>query len=342
LAAAALSFGHKCGDVSSDQVYSASQGISQLFEQGRLIRGRNPLDHSLADDPSNDSLCGALCGIYFTSKYGKHDSGSMGIDYIRMLADELINNNYSLIRQDGTPTTYGKLINGWFTDPQRASLCMAVLKTAQVMTGSRKYQDEFMAIYKKHGDLLRFAAFKFLDYTKSHEMHRSAIQLTILADAAYGESNEMIDRCIGGLQRIWKLSRKWRDPWIAALVNRHWKIPESDMHDVILRLHEYPSGGKPPCCETINSEGERRKYLEDHGIKLLKVKKSLFSSEYNWRASQPIPDHLKPTQDFWRQRHPYMVDGFRGEKSTFIRHNAVDFLAPYWLLRMQGLIRAED
>jgi len=337
LATAALAFGHAAGDVPSDDVFTAAKAIRALFVNGKLIRGVHPapapdVPSLFEDDASNDSASGALCGIFFASRYGKPDAGCEGIDNIRSLADELLANNYSLVKQDGSNTTYGKLINGILTDPQRSSLALAILRSAHIMTGDPKYRGPFETLYKKYGALLRFAEFKFLDYTKSHEVHRCAIHLHILAELAHGDAG-LAERCAGGLERIWKLNRKTRDPWIAALVNRWWRIPDAEMRDVVHRLHEYPSAGKPPPREAINSA--KADYWKDRGVKFLTV-------NGNVRASQPLPYHMIPTQDFWPQRHPFMCDGFAGANDTFIRHNAVDFLAPYYLLRVQGVIKADE
>jgi len=311
-----------------------TKGLMYQQRNGKLIRGIDAQDQeTFADDASPDSAGGHLLGLYFAGKYGPPMAAVQTIGLMESLADELMTNKYTLVNQDGSSTKYGKLINGLFTDPQRGSLCMAIFKAASVMTGNRKYRDEFYKLYKKHGNLLRFAAFKFLDYTKSHEMHRSAIHLTILADCAYGEDNELMERCVGGLQRIWKLSRKWRDPWIAALVNRHWKISPSDMREVVLRLHEYPSGGKLGCTERVNSR--RLQFWNEREVEFKTVNKRI-------RATQPLPYWALPSQDFWPSRHPYMCDGFEGSGDTFPRHPPLDFLAPYWLLRQQGVIRAED
>ncbi len=332
LATMALGFMNPNGEVAT-AVYRAAKAIGLLFKNEKLIRGLDPRDPTrFADDCSNDSATGVLAGIYFSSKLGNSDAGVEGIRNIQMLADELIANKYCLVNQNGTPTTHGKLINGVLTDPQRSSLAMAIFRVASVMTGNPTYDFQFRKLYKKYGSLLRFAEFKFLDYTKSHEPHRCALHLHILADLAH-DNRELAERCAGGLARIWSLHRKTRDPWIAALVNQFWRIPKSDMDGVVLRLHEYPVMGKPPCRETMNSV--RTKYWADRGVRFITVKGKV-------RASQPLPYHLQPTQDFWSQRHPYGCDAFQGSTDAFVRHNAVDFLAPYGLLRRQHVIREDE
>jgi hypothetical protein len=337
LATAALAFGHAVEQVDADDVHGAAAAIGNLFWHEKLIRGVDPIGpadvpHLFADDASNDTATGALCGIYFAARYGATDSGCEGIENIRKLADELIANGYALVRQDGTPTTYGRLINGVLTDPQRASLALAIFRAAASMTGAPIYHQHFAKLNKAYGALLRFADFKFLDLTKSYEPHRSAIHLHILGLEAQGDS-DLVARVAGGLARIWKLHRKQRDPWIAALVNRFWRIPDHEMADVVRRLHEYPVDGKPAPSEKINSADAG--YWKDRGVKFIKVGDNL-------RSSQPLPYHRLPAQDFWPQRHPYMCDGFAGARDTFVRHNAADFLAPYFLLRLQKVIGADE
>lgn len=334
LAAAALGFGVSTGDVLPENAEQAAKAIGLLFDNGRLVRGRDPRDDTkFADDASNDSASGALCGIYFSAKYGGTKAGVAGIDNIRMLADELIANNFALIGPDKKPTTYGKLINGMLTDPSRSSVCLGIIRAAHIMTGDPKYRTVFDDLYKKYGTLPRFAEFKFLDYTKTYDAHRCAIHLHILADLAQGNA-ELAERCSDGLRRIWSLHRKTRDPWIAALVNRFWRIPDAEMRDVVHRLHEYPVAGKPPMRDTINSA--KTDYWTPRGVRFFKV-------EGNMRSSQPLPYWALPTQDFWPQRHPFMCDGYAGVNwETMVRHNPVDFLAPYYLLRTQGVIKADE
>ncbi len=329
LATAALALAAKNGDVSPAAATQAARAIRLFFENGKLVRGRDPRDATkFGDDASNDSASGAICGIYFSWKHGGTQAAEESEDTIRVLADELAANDYALLKQDGTPTTYGKLINGLLTDPQRSSLALAIFKAAHVITGEPVYAQHFAKLNKSYGGLLRFADFKFLDYTKSYEAHRSAIHLHILADCALGDA-DLAQRCAGGLARIWSLHRKTRDPWLAALVNRFWRIPDLEMREVVNRLYEYPIPGKPPQRETINSA--KADYWKAQKVRFITVNGTL-------RASQPIPYHMLPSQDFWPQRHPFMCDGFAGATETFVRHNPVDFLAPYELLRLQSVV----
>jgi hypothetical protein len=279
------------------------------------------------DNPSNDSATGILCGAYFAWRYA-----GIATSLIPMLADELIANNYCLVNQDGEVTKYGRLVNGYLTDPQRVSLALAIFKAASAMTFEPRYAEHFNKLYVLYGALLPVAEFKFLDYTKTHESHRCAIHLYILADLA-GSNEVLYHRCVKGLKRIWTLHRKSRDPWIGALVNGFASLSQSELSDIVQRLHEYPVSGKPPCVETLNSKaGDLWKKA---GVKFIKVKGKI-------RSSQPLPYHVLPSQDFWPQRHPFMCDGHEGSTDPIVRHNAVDFLAPYYLLRRQGVIREDE
>lgn len=317
----------------SDQVTvnMAVRGQALLYQNGKLIRGRDPRDVlKFADNASNDSACGQLCGSYFAYRYGNSEYTAANI---RNLADELIANDYSLVNQDGSPTTYGKLINGAFTDPQRSSLALAIFRAAGQITKNPIYFNHFWKLYEKYGDLLPFAEFKFLDFTHSFEVHRCAIQLHILADLTEQFENEVAAKCRKGLERIWDLNRKARDPWIAALVHQFSPLSAAELEDVVNRLREYPPEGKPPCRETVNSR--YFDYWNEQGVRFIKVKGEI-------RSSQPLPYHMLPPQDFWPQRHPFMSDAFQGVKDGKVRHNAVDFLAPYGLLRIQGVIGTDD
>ena len=321
LTTAALAFGN------SIQTLSAVLAMNKLFVNGRLIRGRHAVIEELYEDnPSNDSATGILCGAYFAWRYA-----GIVTPLIPMLADELIANDYCLVNQDGEVTKYGRLVNRYLTDPQRVSLALAIFKAAAVMTFEHRYTEHFKKLYVLYGALLPVAEFKFLDYTKTHEAHRCAIHLHILADLA-GSNEVLYQRCVKGLKRIWTLHRKSRDPWIGALVNGFAPLPQTELSDVVARLHEYPVNGKPPCTETVNSNNHLWPF---QGVKFIKVKGKI-------RSSQPLPYHVLPSQDFWPQRHPYMCDGHEGSTDPIVRHNAVDFLAPYYLLRRQGVIREDE
>jgi hypothetical protein len=332
---AAIAFGRRLGFVQEDDVIRAVIASGGLFLNGKLIRGwdprpvSDPAARKFADNVSNDGGTGALAGPFFAWKYGGPDAAAEAVTPMKALADELIAHDYALVRQDGTPTTYGRLIHGALTDPQRASLAMAILRAAHVMAGDRRYGEHFEKLYRRYGSLLRFAEFKFLDFTKPHEPHRCAIHLHILAELSH-ENREMLERCAGGLARIWKLHRKTRDPWLAALAFPFYR-PDPDLAQVIFRLHEYPVMGKPACAETLNSQGTRREYWEDRGVRFITVRGTV-------RASQPLPYHMQPSADFWPQRHPYTADGYAGSNDTFVRHSPADFLAAYGLLRIRGAI----
>jgi hypothetical protein len=114
----------------------------------------------IEDSPSNDTASGHLFGIYHAWKYGTPEIQDQCKVLIRGLADELIANEYSLINADGSHTQYGELIQGVLADPLRLSLCLAILKSASVMTKDCTYNDHYLKLRSLYWHLILYPKIK--------------------------------------------------------------------------------------------------------------------------------------------------------------------------------------
>lgn len=292
----------------------------------QLIRGVNP-EGKWQEDASNDSLSGHIAGIYFAWLYGSADIKSECQTLAKGIADELLANKYSLVNVDGKPTTHGKLIDGVLTDPLRLGLCLAVLKVAWKTSGEAKYQEQYKFLIDRYQSFVAYPKVKLLWWGTEYDTHRSALQLSILADL---EENPDIKRLyISGLQRIWQMCRKTGNAWVCYLCARH-------VDDVILNvekswcfkmLKEFTLSDKNTVIEKLNSSRK--------DIKMVK-----WGNEY-W-VTQPLPRWQVGSQDFFWQRNLYAVDNWMGMTTPAFVHNGGDFLVAYWLGRKLNIISSNE
>ena len=206
----------------------------------RLIRGvqdpNNP-STTFIDDVSNDGASGHILGIYYAWKYGDDAIKQQAKDLAAGIADELLNNNYCLIGPTGTATTYGKLIDGWLTNPMCLTLCMAILQVAYTITGDPKYNTAYQDVCSVYGciDLFKYPKISFLTWNNWNDDHRAAIHLSILADLVLDDNKKFID----GLKRIWRLNKKSGNAWVAYLCGKHFSIPTEELNPCITLLNEF-------------------------------------------------------------------------------------------------------
>jgi hypothetical protein len=305
-----------------------------------LIRGYDParLDRTtgvfdvgaVRDDASNDSLTGHFAGIYFAWKHGDEPTRRLAAGYLHEICEELMAGDFAIHRIDGTPTTYGQLINGIATDPLRLTLCLAILKAGAAAV-SPALQTAYEKLWKRYGVLTAYAQTKFLWLTKSHEAHRAALHLSILADLE--RYTPWKNTYVDGLRRIWALERKTGNAWINYLVQRHWQTPLSDFQTCVKVLREFEVEEKGPNVERINSADET--YWNEKGVRFFKWGKYV-------RASQPLPKWKIGSQDFFWQRSAYSVDDWLGNSQPTHYHNGGDFLIAYWGLRQLGMIKGDQ
>lgn len=297
-------------------------------DKPRLIRGMNEDLSIWQDDASNDTLTGHLFGIYAVWKWGPIEFRDKCRKPIMYLADELLDNQHSLIKTDGTPTTYGQLESGWKTDPLRISLVMAVYTAALGICGGDRFSKAYIELKEKYEKLIRYAKVRVLWKDNPNDTHRAAIHLALLADRINNPE------AFKGLERIRRITRKEANPWVMALCcwglsnNRH-----ADRAEVIKVLSEFILTSK------MFNPG-----LDNYPLS--KQYKDIGLKTYKWggvfRSSQPLPRHAVRSQDFFWQRNTRSLDVGSGNLPADSRHNGGDFLCAYWLCRYLGILNESD
>jgi len=299
----------------------------------RLIRGVvNPLDpkNTFIDDVSNDGVTGHLLGIYYAWLYGDADIQQKSSILIQGLADELLNHTYCLVGPDGNPTTYGKLIDGWKTNPLCLTLCMAILLVANQITAEDKYAAAYNEVHDIYGsaDFYKYPKVSFLTFNNWNDDHRAAIHLSILADFPAWDEGGNFKK---GLARIWRLNKETGNAWIAYLVGRHIDI-KTDTQPCLTLLNEFYAEDLNNV-QKINSTDPG--LLASQGIYLRKYSPLPFLKG-GLVSSQPCPLWWTGAQEFRFQRRPYSVDDWAGYLSPTLYFFSVDFLISYWGFKQLG------
>lgn len=276
--------------------------MKQLFQNGFLVRGRDPISNAIQDDVSNDALTGIMAGIYFATK-----AGGNTVDLAEMIGTELINHNYALVNQDGSPTTYGQLENGILTDPLRITLLLAMLHTC-VLAGYSKAFWHFVRLSMKYENLIPYAYVRLIWLYKDYDMHRAALHLYVLEQ---GPTVEISNLAAQGLERIWSFARKSMNPWVGALCG----------HPCVERLAEFDIAARGLQVQMTNSD--KADHWAKYGVRII-----LWND--NWEASQPLPFWAIGSQDFFFQRDLFSLDNWEGATDTSLRFSGLDFLCAYW------------
>lgn len=291
------------GDKSVKLLLDASLvAMKQLFQNGFLVRGRDPVSGAIQDNVSNDALTGIMAGIYFATKAGANTA-----DVAAMIGTELINHNYALVNQDGSPTTYGQLENGVLTDPLRITLLLAMLRTC-VLAGYVPAFEHFVKLSMKYGSLIPYAYVRLIWLYKDYDMHRAALHLYVLEQ---GPTVEISNLAAQGLERIWKFAERAQNPWVGALCG----------HLCVDRLKEFDPVVRGWQIERINST--KADYWKQWGIRFI-----IWNDR--WEASQPLPFWAMGTQDFFFQRDLFSLDNWQGSTDAHLRFSGLDFLCAYW------------
>jgi hypothetical protein len=295
---------------------------SAAWEKRRLIRGVDELGNE-ADNVSNDQASGFLIGVYFLWKHGDLDCINAAKHLIAGLADELAIYDNKLVLADGSPTKHGKLENGYWTDPLNLSLCLAIYKVAHVLTGEQLYGERYKRLVETYKPLIPYAKVKLLWWDEQPAAHRAAIHYSILCDLEKDE--DLRKKYLRGLLRTWRIVRKGANPWVYYLVRRVCSYDIEYEERVKKHLKEFTLEDKQYNVQRINSDSVET-----------------FKWGDNVCSRQPVPRWRAPSQDFFWQRHLHTVDGWVGNASGSLRHNGLDFLAPYWGLRSIGIIGEKE
>jgi hypothetical protein len=300
----------------------------------RLIRGVSPDGTKWTDNCSNDSATGHIGGIYYAWLYGDDAVKLRAASLAQGIADELINNNWSLINADKTPTTYGALIQGLITDPLRLAICLCILKVTAKITSLKKYQDAYAQIEKKYNtaDLAKYSQMQLVTIDSYTATHRAAWMLSILAEIE--EDKELQKAYAQGAYRVFDYCKKQGNSWITFLVSRVAKIDTEYLQQAVKTLQEFSVEAKAAGdVQKVNSTDAAA--WKAKGIKFFKWSGQLASS-------QPLPVWKVGQQDIRWQRGQYDVDDWVGVTKPDTLYNGGDFLAAYWLGRLLGVIKESD
>lgn len=301
------------------------EGLRSFQLYGRLIRGWRE-DGTFQDDVSNDQATGFLAGVYFGWKYGDVHCRDVAKELIADLANEIADHGHCLVNADHKPTRYGRLVDGYKTDPLRLTLCLAVYSVAHKILGTPLYKKLYDDLCNEYGLLLPYASVKLLWLEKTHHAHRAAIHYSILCDLE--TEHDLHRQYLKGLLRTWRMERKSANPWIYYLMRR-------------ICLYD-------PAYEERVKKHLKEMYLEEKQWNVEKINSDEVAT-VTWgghkRGLQPLPRWKVGSQDFFWQRNVHSVDDWVGNKpgdQGLVRHNGGDFLLPYWGLRSLRIIGQDE
>jgi hypothetical protein len=309
----------------------------------RLIRGyeRNA-DGTIRweDDASNDSLTGHLAGLYFTFRFGPAALREKCLTLIGNIASSLLDHDMNLVKADGTPTKHGKLINGVSTDPLQMSLALAVMVLAEKYNLDPRAGKARHDIWDKYGAMLAYGKVDFLSLGNWNDQHRAALHLVILA--LEDKSKRMQGYAQDGFRRLWNLCLRQGNIWVNALIalGMNSNLPDG-LRDLMRKqalmfLGEYELTEKRFDTEKLNAG---KTLVGANGNSWLV---ETWDDKGKKRCFQPPPAWCMGGQDFIWQRHRYTADDRIGVHTPSSRHNGADFLAAYYLSRMEGILNSTD
>lgn len=347
----AFKYARAKSDVLAQYIADALSGMYQhqhFHGEGkpRLIRGYDRRAGNIwQDDASNDSLTGHFAGLYFIFRFGPIEARARALQMMSGIASELIENNLCLVKADGTPTTYGKLINGVLTEPLQMTLVLAILTVAErygLHGLASKYRDE---IYSTYGPMIPYPKTILGTLENWNDDHRAALHLAILA--MEDTSPHMQDLVRRGLLRLWAMLKDRANIWVNGLIALGLgdTIPadvKAEMtRQATLILSEYELTEKRwntevSCTGTFDG-------------KLYPGKTIIAVNHVSWlpriitiagqpRATQPLPHWACSKQDFIYQRHRYSVRDWLGVSQPTDRFNGGDFLCAYWVNVLAGIL----
>jgi hypothetical protein len=304
----------------TDMLDSAYKAFTVLFRNGKLIRGVDPLNSAtFADDASNDSVTGMLAGMYFAWKYGN----VITLPALQLLVDEVADNKFAIVNQDGTPTTYGQLENGWKTDPLRVTLAMALFAFAERIIPTPKSNYAWNFLVDHYAPLIPYAKARLMWLDTIYDTHRAALHLTILADLTRDTNKKVYALCIEGMSRLIAMTKDQANAWVLFLCARHIQLDPAVVQNAKIMLSEMTFEDKGAPVEVVLSTDPT-------------IDKSVWNGE--WVSRQPLPIWKRAPQDFIWQRSLYSLDGNAGNHDPTRIYNGGDYLCAYWLGRSLALI----
>ena len=273
-------------------IITSMEATRKYFISGTLIRGYRS-DGTPNDTTSNDAATGMLFGLFMAREQCK--------DLIALWVSRIIAAKYALTDLNGKPTKYGKLEDGWKTDPLRITLLLALL----ALGGFKNHYD---ALYKRYKQLLAYPKVSLLWWDTDYDTHRAAIHLYVL----YKLTKDSI--YLEGLARIHTLTKKSNNAWVNALCS----IAVKDVDMSILHTVDYD--------KRIGGVVEQKNEVPTvkWGDKI--------------RAKRTLPLSQRGSQEFFWQRNMFSVNEWQGVRTASIHHSGLDWLLAYWMGKERGII----
>jgi len=298
--------------------------VSDSGDEIRLIRGWRS-DATYEDNVSNDQASGHVLGIYFLWKYGDILSRNMSRGLIVGLANELLAHDNCFVNADETPTPFGKLVDGYLTDPLNLTLCLVIYKLAHEMTDDVRYEVAYNDILSLYKPLIPYANLKLWWWKQDSCAVRAAIHYTILCDLEKDHDTQRM--YLRGLLRTWRMERKTANPLVYFLMRR-------------ICLYD-------PAYEDRIRRHLREMTLEDKGSNIERINSTRAGVEsFKWgnylRSRQPLALWRMGAQDSFWLRNLSSVDDWVGNKVPDTQYNGGDFLIAYWGLRSLGIIGSAE
>jgi len=294
------------GILRGEDVSSRLRFLKSLFVNNALIRGYHYGTNLPNDTTSNDSATGPLFAFYCALRFGdesvKAAAGEMLLPWVKNLKEH----NWALVDQTGVPTPFGKLEDGYLTDPLRITLLLAILSLA--MAYDPAYNADYVQLYAKYKPILPYPKVKLLWWDTSYDTHRAAIGLHIL----YWMTRDEVYR--KGLQRIWRITEKSNNVWVATLCAEVLDFNPSTLVENVLCTFDY-NKRQFGNMESLNPDWPSVKW----GDKV--------------RGKMPLPFNRRGSQDFFWQRHPFSKDEWVGMTIPDTFHSGLDFLVCLHLAR---------
>jgi len=289
-----------------DEVTPEYNFLATLFDSnGRLGRGfiyDQDYYGTLNLTTSNDSATGVLWAFYCAYRWGTSTDRARFGRLLLTWVKSLKANGWALVNDKDEPTKYGKFVNGALTDPLRLTLLLAVLRLAACYDAI--YLTDYLELYHKYRPILPYPKVSLLWWDTSYDTHRAAINLHILFNLTSDR------RYLKGLERLYRISKKQCNPWVNALCGRGRIADILKSFDVQTRLKGDVI--------TFNSDWPTVKW----GKKV--------------RALKALPIYRRGSQDFFWQRHPFLINDWPLNDVPGAYHTGLDFLVCYWLAKRTG------
>lgn len=338
------------------QISNALNGLyqHQYFGANRLgrsdpflIRGFDRRSGKWEDNASNDSLSGHFAGLYFILRFGPSELKGRALSLLASLAAELIENKLCLVKADGTPTTYGKLVNGVLTEPLAMTLALGILTVAEHYGLHGKAAAMRYEVYSQYGALIPYPKTIAGTIENWNDDHRAALHLAILA--LEDRSPKMQELTHAGLYRLWALLERRGNIWVNGLIALGLgeciqPAVKSEMtRQANLVLGEYELSEKRVDTEvdyrgTVSANGKLWSGRSIISIQHVAWAPRIITIKGHQRATQPPPLYISGKQDFVWQRHRYSICDWIGQTQPSQRFNGADFLCAYWASIYSGII----